>query len=118
MKFITIALVVLVLLVSCARRSKDVNEVTIDDKSWVFDVRTDGEFKAGHLKNAINIPYDEIKEKISAHVNDKDDVIIVYCRSGRRSGIAKKTLDELGYTNVTNGGAYSRLKKTEKKEIN
>ena len=96
-----------------AESGKDEKEVVIGKKTWVIDVRTEGEFKTGHRQNAINLPYTEIKDKIAAHVKDRDDAIIVYCRSGRRSGIAKKYLDELGYTNVTNAGAYDTLKKKE-----
>jgi phage shock protein E len=43
----------------------------------------------------------------------KGETIIVYCRSGRRSGIAKTFLDEMGYIKVTDGGAYAKLKKKE-----
>ena len=70
MKFFVFALVLLFLLVSCAQKGNEEKEVVIDDKSWVIDVRTVGEFKAGHLKNAINIPYTEIKVKIKEHVKD------------------------------------------------
>ena len=81
--------------------------------SVVIDVRTKQEYDQGHLKNAVNIPYDEIKGKIKNHVKDINENIIVYCRSGRRSGIAKKNLDDMGYKNVINAGAYRDLIKTE-----
>ena len=87
----------------------------IDLKNYVvIDVRTKKEFDQGHLKNAVNIPHTEIKEKIKSHVVDKNRKIIVYCRSGRRSGIAKDILDQMGYRNVINGGGYNKLKKIEK----
>ena len=104
--------------VSCAQDGFNEEEIVIDEKTTVIDVRTEKEYNAGHLKNSINIPYGEIKDTIGKHVHDKNQKIIVYCRSGRRSGIAKKTLDEMGYTNVINTGAYEKLKKNEQKNKN
>jgi rhodanese-related sulfurtransferase len=83
------------------------------EHSLVIDVRTVQEFDSGHLRAAINIPYTEIAQRIADHVKNKDDRITVYCRSGRRSGIAKKTLETMGYTNVTDAGAYRILKEQE-----
>lgn len=76
----------------------------------IIDVRSKGEFYSGHLKNAINIPYDKISEMISKHVKNKNENILVYCRSGRRSDIAKKKLEKIGYLKVVNGGSYNSLK--------
>lgn len=76
---------------------------------WI-DVRTAEEYKAGHLEGAINIPYDEMEQKITAIEADKTTEIQLYCRSGRRSGIALETLRGMGYSNVTNAGAYEQLK--------
>lgn len=78
---------------------------------WI-DVRTADEFSAGHVTQAVNIPYDVIAEGIGSVSEDKDALIYVYCRSGRRSGIAKETLEGLGYTEVVNvGGLNDALKK-------
>lgn len=74
-----------------------------DQPHWV-DVRTSGEYDAGHVDGAVNIPYEEIAARISEVTANKDDVIYVYCRSGRRSGIAKSTLEDAGFTNVVNLG--------------
>ncbi|WP_233080572.1 rhodanese-like domain-containing protein [Rheinheimera soli] len=76
---------------------------------WI-DVRTAEEYKAGHLEGAINIPYDELEQKITEISADKTADIQLYCRSGRRSGIALETLRSLGYSNATNAGAYEQLK--------
>ena len=100
---------------ACSLSDVDPNEFVINETSTVIDVRTQREYKTGHLKNAINIPYGEISNKISEHVADKNKEIIVYCRSGRRSGIAKKTLHDMGYTNVINAGSYKELKNSETK---
>ena len=72
----------------------------------LVDVRTIEEYSAGHIPTAINIPYDVIALNFPAE--KKDDLIVVYCRSGRRSGIAKQTLLDLGYTNIYDFGAFSK----------
>lgn len=81
---------------------------------WI-DVRTVEEYNAGHLEGAINIPYDEIEQKIQAVAADKTADIQLYCRSGRRSGIALESLRNLGYSKVTNAGAYEQLKQKQAK---
>ena len=81
---------------------------------WI-DVRTAEEYKAGHLEGAINIPYDEIEQKIQAVAADKTADIQLYCRSGRRSGIALETLRSMGYSKVTNAGSYEHLKQKQAK---
>lgn len=70
---------------------------------WI-DVRTAGEFGAGHVAGAVNIPYEEIVERIGDVTPDKDAQIHLYCRSGRRSGIALEALQEAGYRNAVNIG--------------
>lgn len=84
-----------------------------DDNIIIIDVRTEKEYQDGHLKNAINIPYTEIKDRIKEYVTDKEEKIILYCRSGRRSGIAENILKEMGYKNVINAGAFEELRKKE-----
>jgi phage shock protein E len=81
---------------------------------WI-DVRTAEEYNAGHLEGAINIPYDEIEQKIEAVSADKTADIQLYCRSGRRSGIALESLTNMGYSKVTNAGAYEQLKQKQVK---
>lgn len=82
----------------------------IDKGALLIDVRTAGEFEAGHLESAINIPYEQAGLLQKAAGDDKGKQVVVYCRSGRRSSIAKQTLNEAGYTNVINGGGYGQLK--------
>lgn len=74
-----------------------------DAPHWI-DVRTAGEFEAGHVDGAVNIPYEEIVGRIGEVTSNKDDVIYVYCRSGRRSGIALEALQQAGFDNVVNLG--------------
>ncbi len=81
----------------------------INKGAKIIDVRTDGEFNSGHLDKAVNIPYQDIANRIAEVSTDKDEPIVVYCRSGRRSGIAQKTLQSVGYKNVINGGGFKPL---------
>ena len=70
----------------------------------ILDVRERDEYDAGHIPEAILIPYTQIEEKAEEVLTDKDQLILVYCRSGRRSKIAAETLVELGYTNIKEFG--------------
>ena len=70
----------------------------------ILDVRTEEEFIAGHIEGAILIPDYEINEKAESLLTDKDQLILVYCRSGRRSKLAAEDLAALGYTNVKEFG--------------
>ena len=70
----------------------------------ILDVRTEEEFAEGHIKDAILIPDYEITEKAESVLMDKEQQILVYCRSGRRSKNAASQLVELGYSNVKEFG--------------
>ena len=70
----------------------------------ILDTREQDEFDEGHIPGAILIPYTEIENKAEAMLPDKDKLILVYCRSGRRSKIAAESLAKLGYTNVKEFG--------------
>lgn len=76
----------------------------------VIDVRSSEEFAAGHLPGARLIPHYRIGAEIVAVAPDKDTPIVLYCRSGRRSQIARQALLELGYTQVVDAGGYEQLK--------
>lgn len=75
----------------------------------VVDARTPEEFSAGHLDGAINIPHDQALERLAEFGSDKEKSIVVYCRSGRRSGIAQSVLAEHGFTNAHNAGGYEPM---------
>ncbi len=70
----------------------------------VLDTREKDEFEEEHIPNAILIPYTEIENKAIELIPDKDKLILVYCRSGRRSKIAAESLAKLGYTSVKEFG--------------
>ncbi len=71
---------------------------------YLIDARTTEEFAEGHIKDAILIPEYEITARAEKELPDKDALILVYCRSGRRSKIASEELVKLGYTNVKEFG--------------
>ncbi len=70
----------------------------------ILDTRAQDEYDAGHIPGAIVIPHDEIADRAEKELPDKDQLILVYCRSGRRSKIAAEALVELGYTNIKEFG--------------
>ena len=70
----------------------------------ILDVRTQEEYDEGHIPGAIVISHEEIEEKAEKVLTDKNQLILVYCRSGRRSKIAAEALVELGYTNIKEFG--------------
>ena len=70
----------------------------------IIDARTQAEFDEGHIEGAILIPEYEIAERAEREIPEKDTLILVYCRSGRRSKIASDALVQLGYTNVKEFG--------------
>ena len=70
----------------------------------ILDVRTQEEYDQGHIPGAIVISHEKISEKDEEVLTDKDQLILVYCRSGRRSKLAAEALVELGYTNIKEFG--------------
>ena len=78
-----------------------------EDGYIILDVRTPEEFAERHIEGAILIPDYEIGEKAENVLTDKDQLILVYCRSGRRSKIAANELATLGYTNIKEFGGIN-----------
>lgn len=124
MKTILLVPVILLVLTACTDKSQVQTQPTTAQQPvpnklkqseqgiWI-DVRTADEFNRGHLANAVNIAHGEIAEKITALEANKNAPIHLYCQSGRRAEIARKTLLDMGYTNVINHGAYDDLKKQQ-----
>ena len=78
----------------------------------IIDVRTQKEFSVGHIDGAINIPFEQIGQEIhSIKGLKKNSPILVYCQSGRRSSIARQTLEQQGFTNILDGGGIDNLTK-------
>ena len=111
---ILIAFAVLVVLFLLRRMgqvsSKDALE-HLRNGALVIDVRTPGEFNSGHLPGAINLPLDEIETSLPRRVKDKNQVLLLHCQSGMRSGVAKKKLKGMGYANAFNLGSYGQAAK-------
>jgi rhodanese-related sulfurtransferase len=85
--------------------TREAKEIMDKEKEYVIiDARTDSEFAEGHIEGAILIPEYEIAARAEQELPRKDALIIVYCRSGRRSKIASEALVKLGYTNVKEFG--------------
>lgn len=76
--------------------------------AMVIDVRSAGEFTAGHLPMAVNIPLSEVEAVIARRVSNKQQVLLLHCQSGSRSAVAVKKLKSLGYAHAFNLGGYGR----------
>ena len=83
----------------------------LKEGALLVDARTPGEFSAKHVQGAINLPYDTIAHSIGQYETNKTKAIVIYCRSGNRSGRAKESLIEMGYTNVLNAGSIGNMQK-------
>lgn len=86
--------------------SQDEAKRIMDEESdyIIVDAREQSEYDEGHIKGAIVIPYTEIEQKAEEMLPDKEQLILVYCRSGRRSKIAAQSLANMGYINVKEFG--------------
>ena len=84
--------------------SDEAKKMIETQKVIVVDVRTLEEYTEGHIPNAISVPLETIENEAEAKLKNKDALILVYCRSGRRSREAALKLIEKGYTNVIDFG--------------
>ncbi|MDE6245375.1 MAG: rhodanese-like domain-containing protein [Treponemataceae bacterium] len=84
---------------------EDAKKMMDSEKDFIIlDVRTPEEFASGHIKDAVNIPNETIFDKEPSELTDKSQLILLYCRSGRRSKEAAKKLAKIGYTNIKEFG--------------
>ncbi|WP_336732564.1 rhodanese-like domain-containing protein [Chryseobacterium sp. VD8] len=88
-------------------------ENALKNNPFLVDVRIPSEFASGSAEGAQNIPLSEIKNQISKFTNKSE--IIVFCRSGNRSAMAKGILEKNGISNVVNGGSLENVVKTMRK---
>ncbi len=86
-------------------------------ESVIIDVRTAAEWTAGHLEGAVLIPYERIGEEIAQVAADKKGAVYLYCRSGRRTGIAMETLKKAGYENLINLETVENAAKVLKRAV-
>lgn len=121
MKKIILLTILLISICGCNNTEKsEIKQVTCNEKDEIIekenhalliDVRTKEEYEESHLKDAINIQYDEIVQKLSTYGTiDFDTPIIVYCKSGTRSNMAAQTLKEEGYKNIYDLGSIDNCK--------
>ena len=117
MKKIIFLLLAVMLLAACAQEetkqeavymnitAQEAKEIMDRESGYVIlDVRTREEYDQGRIPGAIVISHEEVADKAEETLTDKDQLILVYCRSGRRSKIAAEALVELGYTNILEFG--------------
>ena len=79
----------------------------IISNAYLVDVRTPAEFAEGNVPGSVNIPLDQVQNQLSKFKNHES--IVVFCRSGNRSGQAKAILEQNGFTNVVNGGTWQQI---------
>ena len=118
MKKLTLLLLAVLLLTACGQEKENAQEavymnITAEEAKEIMDsqegyiildVRAQAEYDEGHIPGAIVIPHTEIEARAEEALPDKGQLILVYCRSGRRSKIAAEALVELGYTNIREFG--------------
>lgn len=121
MKKIILILLIILLLSACSPNDgnlgyeqismEEAKVIIEEEKGYIIvDVRTPDEFADKHIPNAINIPNETIGTEEIAGLPDKDQKILVYCRSGNRSKQAAEKLVKLGYTNVVEIGGINDWK--------
>lgn len=114
-KALLISICCFMLLSSCGQKEKpEYTKITqeqavkmMDTEAVILDVRSQTEFDEGHIPNAVLLPDSEIKTKAEEVLTDKEQTILVYCRSGRRSAAAAKELIAMGYTRVYDFGGIN-----------
>ena len=90
--------------------SADTAPITaVDEPTLIIDVRTAEEFAAGHFPGAINIPHEDIIQGIQEYNVGKDQTVLLYCRSGNRSGQAEARLQAAGFSGAKNVGGLNAL---------
>lgn len=118
MRKLSLILAALLLLSACNQRVENNQEAVYmnitaeeakqlmdsEENYIILDTRTQEEYDEKRIPGAILIPYDQILEKAESVLTDKDQLILVYCRSGRRSKLAAEDLVKLGYTNIREFG--------------
>ena len=109
-------LLALVLLLTACAQAASYEQITQEEAKQIMDTtngyilldtRTQEEYDQSHIPSALLIPHTEIAQRAADELPDKDQVILVYCRSGNRSKQASEALAELGYTNVKEFGGIN-----------
>lgn len=117
-KIIALMLGMVIFLTGCASQNTDgtYKQITVDEAVEIMneetdyiilDVRTQGEYESGHIPGAICIPNESIGDEQPEFLPDKNQLILVYCRSGNRSKQAAQKLSQMGYTNIMEFGGIN-----------
>jgi phage shock protein E len=83
--------------------------MSLPAQTILIDVRSTDEFNSGHIEGAVNLPLDRIQRDIAGVVPDEATPMLLYCRSGARSGRACEIVSQLGYATTRNGGGIGSL---------
>lgn len=84
-------------------------QALIKEGAIILDVRTPGEYSSGHIKGSVNIPLDQLSNRLSK-IGSREKPVITCCASGMRSASAKSFLQSKGYARVYNGGGWQSLR--------
>ena len=107
---LVVAVVALLGLSACSDAGADDARAAISEGATVIDVRTPEEYAAGNIDGALNIDVQAADFADRIGELPKDDTYVVYCRSGNRSAAAIDIMEDLGFTSLIDGGAYTSLK--------
>jgi phage shock protein E len=116
MKFTCLLLISAALLVCIGLATASEEGVAVT-RQLVIDVRTEQDWKDGHLNGAILIPHDRIEQGIAAVTPGKKSRIYLYCRSGRRTALAQDVLEKAGYRDIVNLGTMENASRELKMPI-
>jgi phage shock protein E len=105
-----VVVVAIILMKRTALASPDMLRKHLQEGALVIDVRSLEEYRSGHAPGALNIPLNELSDKLPPMVPDKEKVLLLHCLSGMRSRNGQRQLQRLGYKNVFNLGSLARAK--------
>ncbi len=105
------AVVAFLLMKRLTRTSPAVAREWLDKGALVIDARSEAEFRERHLPGVVNIPLGRLGDEIARHAPNKEQPLLLHCRSGVRSGIGTRALKKLGYSHVLNLGSYGSAEK-------
>ncbi len=88
-------------------KSPDIKKI-IEEGAFLVDVRSSEEYAEGHVTGSVNIPVDALPSELAQFENKEN--IVVFCRGGNRSSLAKAILEQNGFNNVVNGGSWTNVK--------
>ena len=119
MSYLIVVLICLTLLFIVRKRYFDTTDYKsmLDKGAIIIDVRSGAEFLTGHVDNSLNIPLADLPSHFSK-LKDKNQLIILCCKSGMRSRAAETLMSSKGYVNIVNGGSWYHLQRKISKNRN